>query len=85
MLGDCLARHVQPLAKVAERLAILPVQPVQQLPTACVCQSAKYGVVIHLHYTQPFSCLYMRNRLAACQVKNRRREPIMRAAYAQCF
>jgi hypothetical protein len=49
MLGDCPVRHVQPLAQIAERLTILPVQPVQQLPAACVCQRAKDGILSHDH------------------------------------
>ena len=48
MLGDGLARHVEPLAELAERLAVLAVQPVEEAPAACVGQGAKDRIVIHL-------------------------------------
>jgi hypothetical protein len=67
VLGDCLARHMQSLAKIAERLAILPVQPIQQLPAACVRQRVKHGVFFQAQDTQLFSCLFIGNRMVACQ------------------
>jgi len=53
MLRDRLTGHVQPLAKLAKPLAILPVQPVQQLPAASVGQSAKHSVLIHANNMEP--------------------------------
>src|SRR5258708_810505 len=79
MLGDCLACHVQPAAKIAEGLAILPVQPIQQPPAARVCQSAKHGVLIHVRHMELFSCLFIGNRSVACQVEKWPRAPVKHA------
>src|SRR5262249_23694329 len=57
MLGHSLTRHLQPLAQLAQRLAILPVQPVQQLPAARIGQGPKYSVVIHVYNMEPFGYL----------------------------
>ena len=46
MLRDSLARHIQPLAQLAKRLAVFSIEPVQQLPAACIGQGAKNSVVI---------------------------------------
>ena len=67
MLGDGLARHVQPRAKLAERLAVLPVQSIQQLPAAWICQGVEHGIVIHLHNREPYGSLFIGNRMVACQ------------------
>jgi hypothetical protein len=53
MLRDRLAGHVQPLAQLAKRLTIPVVQPIQQLPTVCVGQSAKHSVLIHAVNREP--------------------------------
>src|SRR5277367_5488156 len=57
MLGDRLARHGEPRAQLAQRLAVLPVQPVKQLPPARVGQGVKQGVVIHARNMEPFGSL----------------------------
>lgn len=51
MLGDGLARHVEAVAQIAQRLAVPVVQPVQQLPAAGIGQGAKHSIVIHLYNT----------------------------------
>jgi hypothetical protein len=53
MLRDRLAGHVQSLAQLAERLPISAVQPIQQLPTASIGQSAKHSVVAHAGNREP--------------------------------
>jgi putative oxidoreductase len=50
MLGDRLPAHRQPFAQLAQRLAAFPVQPVQQLTAAGVCQGAEDGVLAHGYY-----------------------------------
>ena len=55
MLGDRLAGHLQPLAQLAQRLTIPVVQPIQQLPTVCIGQSAKHGVLFHAMQYGTFS------------------------------
>jgi len=45
-------------------LAILPVQPVEQVPAACISQSMEHSVVIFDHNTEPFGYLiYATQRL----------------------
>ena len=70
MLRDRLARHVQPLAQLAQRLTIPLVQPVQQLPAARIGQRAKHSIVIHAGDTEPFGYLTIGNRSVACQPEN---------------
>ena len=48
MFRDRLAGHAQPLAKLSERLPILPVKLVKELATASVRQCSKNGVIVHL-------------------------------------
>jgi hypothetical protein len=48
------------------------VQPVQQLPATGIGQGAKDGVIIHAANTQPVGCLFIRNRMVACQAGKRR-------------
>src|ERR1700730_4961292 len=69
MLRDRLAGHAQPLAQLAQRLAIPAVQPIQQLPTICIGQSAKHSIVIHAGNTKPFGYLTIGNLLVACQAE----------------
>jgi hypothetical protein len=38
-------------------LAILPVQPVEQVPAACISQSMEHSVIIFDHNTEPFGYL----------------------------
>jgi len=47
VLRDRLAGHVQSLAQLAQRLTVPAVQPIQQLPTVCIGQSAKHSVIVH--------------------------------------
>ena len=54
MLRDRLAGHFQPLAQLAQGLAIPAVEPIQQLPTICIGQSAKHSIVIHAGDMEPF-------------------------------
>jgi len=61
MLGDGLACHIQTLAKVTERLTVLLVQSIQQLPTASIGQGAKHSVLIHAAYMEPFGSLFICN------------------------
>src|SRR5580704_5541183 len=60
MLRDRLAGHAQPLAQLAQRLAIPAVQPIQQLPTICIGQSAKHSIVIHAGNMEPIGYLSSR-------------------------
>src|SRR5580704_154761 len=69
MLRDRLAGHAQPLAQLAQRLAIPAVQPIQQLPTICIGQSAKHSIVIHAGNMEPFGYLTIGNLLVACQAE----------------
>src|ERR1700726_16498 len=69
MLRDRLAGHVQPLAQLAKRLAIPAVQPIEQLPTICIGQSAKHSIVIHAGNMEPFGYLTIGNLLVACQAE----------------
>jgi len=57
VFGNGLACHVEPLAKLGQRLAIPPVQPVEQVPAACISQSMEHSVVIFGHNTEPFGYL----------------------------
>ncbi len=57
MLGHRLTRHLQPLAQLAQRLTIPPVQPVQQLPAARIGQGPKHSVVVHADNMEPFGSL----------------------------
>ncbi|BBU29720.1 hypothetical protein BTHE68_34540 [Burkholderia sp. THE68] len=57
MLRHGLARHAKAVAQIAERLAILRVQPVEQLPAARVRKRAKNRIVIHERIMQLFGCM----------------------------
>src|ERR1700756_1419396 len=61
MLRDRLAGHVEPLAQLAERLAIPALQSIQQLPAARVGQSAKYSILIHAGNMEPLGYLTVGN------------------------
>src|SRR5262245_42653249 len=78
MLGDRLACHVEAHAQLPECLAVLAVQPIEQLSPACVGQSVKHGVIImHVHNTQPLSCiLYMQPYSCLSSHEFLRRTPI---------
>ncbi len=69
MLRYRLAGHVQPLAQLAKRLAILLMQPVQHLPAACIGQSAKHSVLIHASNMEPYGSLFIGNHLVTCTAK----------------
>ena len=69
MFRDRLARHVQPPAQLAQRLAIPLVQPIQQLPSARIGQSTKHSIIIHASNMEPFGCVIIGNRLVTCQLK----------------
>lgn len=45
---DGLASHLQPLAKISQRLAIFLVQPVEELPTARVRQCLENCIIVNL-------------------------------------
>jgi len=70
MLRDCLAGHVQPLAQLAQGLAIPAVQPIQQLPTICIGQSAKHSIVIHAGDMEPFGYKLNRELVGSLSTKN---------------
>src|SRR5438309_2634155 len=58
MLGHCLTRHVQVLAQLAQGLAVVAVQPIQELPTAWISQCPEDLVRVHARYNrQPTGCL----------------------------
>src|SRR5262245_39225681 len=57
MLGDRLARHIESPAQLPERLAVVRVQPVEQLPAAGIGKRAKNSVVAHAFNMQPNGCL----------------------------
>ena len=64
VFGNGLACHVEPVAKLAQRLAIPLVQPVEQVSPACISQSMEHSVVIIAHNTEPFGYLiYATHRL----------------------
>jgi hypothetical protein len=46
------------LAQLTKRLPIIPVQPVQQLPAACISQSAKHRILTHDNDMEPFGYLF---------------------------
>lgn len=59
MLGHSLPRHVHALAKFAERLSILFVESIQELPAAGVRERLEHSVVFGIHgfIMQPFGCM----------------------------
>src|SRR3954453_16440967 len=57
MLRYRLARHGQPLAQLAQRLAVPRVQPVQQPSPARVRQGTEDGVVAHHRNMQLSDCM----------------------------
>src|SRR5271163_3843437 len=69
MLRDCLAGHVQPLAQLAKRPAILQVQSIQQLPAARIGQSAKHSILIHAVNRELLGSISIGNLLVTCQGK----------------
>jgi len=62
MFRDRLAGHVEPSANLAKRLAVPPVQPIQQSPAAGIGQSAKHNVLIHPGDMELLGSLYMELR-----------------------
>ncbi len=57
---DCLARHVEVLAKLAQRLAIILVQLIQQCPAVTISE----GLEDSIHVVRD-----LRNQMVACQAK----------------
>ena len=57
MLGNRLAGYGQSLAQLAQRLAVLRVQAVQQEPAASIRQRPEDGIIVHGTNTQPFGCM----------------------------
>jgi hypothetical protein len=50
MLGDGLTCHLQTAAQIAERLAVLGVKAIEQLPPTGISQGTKHRIVLHLKY-----------------------------------
>src|SRR3984893_10156472 len=71
MLRDRLAGHAQPLAQLAQRLAIPAVQPLPQPPAARIGQSAKHSIVIHAGQYGTIWLPNVGNLLVACQAERR--------------
>src|SRR5262245_17515821 len=63
MLGHRLARHIEPRAELAQGLAVLLKQPIEQFAAVLVRQGPKGRIKIHGLNMQPFGCLSRRERL----------------------
>jgi hypothetical protein len=59
MFGNGLPAHVEISAQLAERLAVLGVQPIEQRPSAGVGESLEHLVHVRMHedIMQPFGCM----------------------------
>jgi hypothetical protein len=55
MLADRLPRHRRRATELAERLAVVGAEPVEQLAAARIGQRLEH--LIHEHNMQPFSCM----------------------------
>ena len=60
VLGHRLAGHIQAAAQLAQGLAVLHVQPIQQLPAARIGQRTKDRIIVHGN-RQLLSCLLIGN------------------------
>ena len=70
MLARRLPRHAETRAELAERLAIVGVQPVQQLAPAGIGQRLEH--LIHGHNMQLFGCMSSAKNPAGCGEENPR-------------